>query len=57
MGFFVRRGFSLGPFRINLSSAGVGFSIRLFGATFGINSRRRPYIRFGKFGLGYYEEF
>lgn len=57
MGFFLRKSFRLGPLRINVSTTGVGFSFQLFGFTLGINSRRRPYVRFGSFGIGYYEQF
>lgn len=56
MGFFFRKSFRVGPFRVNVGTGGVGFSFQLFGLTFGLNSRRRPYVRFGRFGFGFYDE-
>lgn len=56
MGFFFHKSFRLGPFRLNLSRGGFGFSMSLLGFTLGINARRRPYFRFGRFGFGYHEE-
>lgn len=56
MGFFVRRSFSLGPLRVNLSRSGVGYSVSFWFFTLGKNARGRWYIRLGKWGLGYYNE-
>lgn len=50
MGFYIRKAWNLGPFRINLSKGGVGLSFGLPGFRVGIN-RLGPYIHLGRRGV------
>lgn len=52
MGFYLRRGFRLGPLRLNLSGSGLGASVGVKGARIGIGPRGR-YIHVGRHGLYY----
>jgi hypothetical protein len=45
MGWSFRRGFGAGPFRMNLSTKGVGFSVGVKGFRTGIRSNGRRYSR------------
>ena len=42
MGFFYRKSVNLGPFRVNLSSSGVGYSVGGRGFRVGKSSQRTP---------------
>lgn len=55
MGFYYRRSFSAGPFRVNLSRSGVGYSIGGRSFRTGITSRGRRYssVSIPGTGLGY----
>jgi len=57
VGFFLRRSFKVGPLRVNVSSGGVGYSVSFWFLTVGKNAHGRWYFRFGKWGIGYYDEF
>jgi hypothetical protein len=54
MGWNFRRGFSLGPFRINLSKKGVGASIGVGGVRVGHDARGRNYSQVSIPGTGIY---
>jgi hypothetical protein len=52
VGFYLRKGFSFGPLRLNLSGSGLGASVGVKGARIGIGPRGR-YIHVGRGGLYY----
>ncbi len=52
MGFFFRRSIGLGPFRINLSKSGVGWSIGGKGFRTGRSATGKPYSSVGVPGTG-----
>lgn len=52
MGFYIRKGISFGPFRLNLSRSGLGASFGVKGARIGIGPRG-SYIHMGRAGLYY----
>jgi hypothetical protein len=52
MGWYIRKGFNFGPFRINLSKGGVGVSFGFKGFRIGLN-RLGPYLHVGWGGLYY----
>ena len=52
MGFFYRRSLRLGPFRINLSKSGVGYSIGGRGFRAGVDARGRRYTSASVPGTG-----
>src|SRR6266404_9028331 len=52
LGFYIRKGFNLGPLRLNLSRSGLGASFGVKGARIGIGPRGR-YIHLGRGGLYY----
>jgi hypothetical protein len=52
MGFYIRKGFSFGPLRLNLSRSGLGASFGVKGARIGIGPRGR-YIHLGRGGIYY----
>jgi hypothetical protein len=54
MSWRVRRVFSTGPFRLNLSRRGVGWSIGVPGLRYGRSAVGTPYISVGFPGLGLY---
>ncbi len=54
MPFFIRKSFSSGPVRLNLSKGGLGVSAGITGARIGVN-RRGSYVYGGRHGL-YYRE-
>ena len=43
MGWYYRKSVGLGPFRINLSKSGIGYSVGGMGFRTGVNSRGRSY--------------
>ena len=52
MGFFFRKSIGRGPFRINLSKKGVGFSVGVRGLRIGRSSTGRTYTRASLPGTG-----
>lgn len=52
MGFYYRKSISAGPFRVNLSKSGVGYSIGGRGFRTGVSSRGRSYTRMSIPGTG-----
>jgi hypothetical protein len=52
MGFRYRKSLNLGPFRVNVGTGGVGFSIGGRGLRSGVSSRGRRYTTFGIPGTG-----
>ena len=52
MGFYLKKGFNLGPVRINLSKSGVGFSLGTTGARIG-SGPKGNYVHLGRKGLYY----
>jgi hypothetical protein len=52
MGFYFRRSVGVGPFRINLSKSGVGWSVGGRGFRTGVSARGRRYTTFGLPGTG-----
>lgn|SRR5574341_218570 len=57
MGWFFRKGFNFGPFRINFSKSGIGGSVGVKGARAGINARGNRYVNLFRRGIGYRKEF
>jgi len=51
MGFFLRKSFGFGPFRLNLSKSGLGASFGVKGARIGINPKGRAYVHAGRGGF------
>ncbi len=52
MGWYYRKSVGLGPFRINLSKSGIGYSLGGGGFRTGVNSRGRRYKSFSLPGTG-----
>lgn len=52
MGFYFRRSVGVGPFRLNLSKSGVGWSVGGRGFRSGVSARGRRYTTFGLPGTG-----
>src|SRR5687768_17241805 len=52
MGWYIRKGFSLGPLRLNLSRSGMGASLGVRGARIGVGPRG-SYVHVGRGGLYY----
>jgi hypothetical protein len=52
MGFVFRKSFGAGPFRVNLSKSGVGYSVGGRGFRTGISANGRRYSSFGVPGTG-----
>jgi hypothetical protein len=52
MPFYIRKAWSFGPFRLNLSKGGLGVSFGFTGFRIGINSRG-VYIHAGRGGIYY----
>ena len=52
MGFYLRKGFSFGPLRLNLSRSGLGASFGVKGARIGVGPRG-SYVHMGRGGLYY----
>src|SRR6185437_6319764 len=55
MGWYLRKSVGFGPFRVNLSKSGIGYSFGVRGARIGANSRG-TYIRMGRGGV-YYQKY
>lgn len=55
MGWYLRKSIGFGPFRVNLSKSGIGYSFGVRGARIGANSRG-TYIRMGR-GSVYYQKY
>lgn len=54
MGWSFRRSKSFGPFRLNFSKSGIGFSFGGPGARVGVNAKGKKYFRGGIPGTGLY---
>ncbi len=52
MGFYYRKSARLGPFRVNLSKSGVGYSVGGRGFRTGVSARGRRYTTFSLPGTG-----
>jgi len=52
MGFYYRKSVNLGPFRVNLSKSGVGYSVGGRGFRVGTTARGRKYTSFSIPGTG-----
>lgn len=52
MGFTFRKSIGVGPFRVNLSKSGVGYSVGTRGIRTGVSARGRKYTSFGIPGTG-----
>lgn len=52
MGFYLKKGFNIGPIRINLSKSGVGVSVGGKGLRFGCGPKGN-YVHAGRGGLYY----
>jgi len=57
MGFYIRKAFTAGPFRFNLSQWGVGVSVGGKGARLGIRPNGQLYGHAGRYGLYWRENF
>ena len=57
MGWFFRKWFNFGPFRINFSKSGIGGSVGVKGARAGINARGNRYVHLFRQGIGYRKEY
>lgn len=53
MGLYIRKSFSLGPIRFNLSKSGIGISAGVKGARFGVDARGKKYVHVGRGGIYY----
>jgi hypothetical protein len=53
VGFYIRKGFSFGPLRLNLSRSGLGASFGVTGARIGIKPSGSTYLHVGRAGLYY----
>lgn len=52
MGFYYRKSIGLGPFRVNFSKSGVGYSVGGPGFRTGVSSTGKKYTTFGIPGTG-----
>ena len=52
MGFYYRKSVSLGPFRVNVSKSGVGYSVGGPGFRTGVSARGHRYSTFSLPGTG-----
>jgi hypothetical protein len=52
MGWYYRKSIGLGPFRVNVSKSGIGYSVGSRGFRTGVNSRGRRYTSVGIPGTG-----
>ncbi len=57
MGFYLRKSFKLGGFRINLSKSGIGYSAGFKGFRIGTNANGQDYIHAGRNGFYYRKYF
>jgi hypothetical protein len=51
MGFYIRKSFKIGLFRLNLSKSGLGASVGTTGARLGLSSKGKLYTHLGRWGL------
>ena len=51
VGFYIRKSFKAGPFRLNLSKSGLGVSAGVKGARIGVDAKGRAYTHAGRYGL------
>lgn len=56
MGWYIRKSFSFGPLRLNLSKSGLGYSFGVKGARIGTGPRGN-YIHMGRYGVYYRQNF
>lgn len=56
MGWYLRKGFGFGPFRLNLSKSGLGYSFGVRGARIGVGPRGN-YVHLGRGGVYYRKYF
>jgi len=56
MGWYLRKAFSFGPLRLNLSKSGLDYSFGVKGARIGVGPRGN-YIHMGRYGLYYRQYF
>lgn len=56
MAFYLRKAFSFGPIRANLSKSGIGVSGGVTGARVGVRPDGRSYVHAGRHGLYYRKE-
>lgn len=56
MGYYIRKAFSSGPVRLNLSKSGIGFSTGITGLRLGVGPRG-PYIHAGRKGIYFRKYF
>jgi Protein of unknown function (DUF4236) len=56
MGWYLRKGFNLGPLRLNLSKSGLGYSLGVRGARIGVGPRGN-YVTLGRGGIYYRKYF
>lgn len=52
MGFVFRKSIGVGPFRVNLSKSGVGYSVGGMGVRTGVSAKGKKYTSFGVPGTG-----
>ncbi len=52
MGFYYRKSIGVGPFRVNVSKSGVGYSVGGPGFRTGVSSRGKKYTTFSLPGTG-----
>lgn len=57
MSWYLKRSLSLGPVRFNLSKSGVGYSVGVKGFRIGVKPNGKNYVRAGRDGFFYYDEF
>ena len=55
MGWYLRKAFTFGPLRINLSKSGLGASFGVRGARLGVDAKGRPYAAGGRGGLYFWK--
>lgn len=53
MPFYIRKAFSLGPLRFNLSKSGLGLSAGVRGLRVGVTPKGKSYVHAGRGGLYY----
>jgi uncharacterized protein DUF4236 len=57
VGLYLRKSVRLGPLRLNLSSYGVGLSVGVKGARFGVDASGHPYTHLGRHGIYWRKRF
>ena len=51
MAWYLRKSFTIGPLRLNLSKGGLGYSVGVKGARVGIKPSGHTYVHGGRYGL------